>query len=111
MACENARVQADGGRQTGGGRPKFVPVTQAHAGQRLDTPVRSTLFYESVAKALDADVAQLAEQLICNQQVASSILAVGSAGLHVRAALAVSLVVWSGRQWRWGTQAANGSRL
>jgi hypothetical protein len=27
----------------------------------------------------DADVAQLAEQLICNQQVASSILAVSSA--------------------------------
>ena len=56
-----------------------VPVAQARAGQRLDTPYHECLFYESGAKPLCADVAQLAEQLICNQQVASSILAVGSA--------------------------------
>lgn len=51
---------------------------------------------------LGADVAQLAEHLICNQAVASSTLAVSS-GTASRP-----------RRWRgvrWGTQAANGSRL
>ena len=38
------------------------------------------LSYESRANEPAADVAQLAEQLICNQQVASSILAVSSVG-------------------------------
>jgi hypothetical protein len=77
---------------------EIVPVAQAYTGQRLDTRLRPALFYESVAKALDADVAQLAEQLICNQQVASSILAVGSA----EGTCARRWWVWSRRQWRVG---------
>ncbi len=55
----------------------------------------------------NASVAQLAEHLICNQAVASSILAVSSdepAGAStVRSGLRVGT--------RWGTQVANGSRL
>ena len=50
---------------------------------------------------LSADVAQLAEHLICNQAVASSSLAVSS----------VSGSGEAGARKRWGTQAANGSRL
>ncbi len=53
-------------------------MAQARVAQRLDTRFLVSLFYESGAKPPCADVAQLAEQLICNQQVASSSLAVGS---------------------------------
>ena len=50
-----------------------------------------------------ADVAQLAEHLICNQAVASSILAVSSEGNGCSGVLRVSV--------GWGTQVANGIRL
>ena len=48
---------------------------------------------KACVESLFADVAQLAEQLICNQQVASSILAVSSASQNQ---VCVLLRVWDG---------------
>ena len=50
----------------------------------LTFPDESTILRVSRKKRPSADVAQLAEHLICNQAVASSILAVSSAGARER---------------------------
>ncbi len=53
----------------------------------VDNQTLSIYNFSCVEKTLYADLAQLVEQLICNQQVASSSLAIGSKQKTLEAAL------------------------
>jgi hypothetical protein len=78
-------------------------------GQLIDMPPGIGYPTSLAKKTSGADVAQLAEQLICNQQVASSILAVSSVRGRKRCRLGRRPPVVAGD--RWGGRVANGSRL
>src|SRR3954469_6969262 len=78
--------------------------------KRVDTIFRPDYPTSLAKKWPSADVAQLAEHLICNQAVASSSLAVSSCSEEAPATKDLFEGVEK-KLFRWGTHGANGTRL
>ena len=76
MWCWRTRA----GRRAGSWAEVSLADAKCRHGRALTAPRRVAILRVSRKKGPSADVAQLAEHLICNQAVASSILAVSSAG-------------------------------